>query len=61
MATGQDIDVLPDDLAARALDFVERQLPDSARGDRFAPARPVRHDASAIERLVGFLGRPPQE
>jgi hypothetical protein len=49
---------LPDDLAEQSLAFVRTRLTDQARRGRFAPAQPVAEHASAIERLVAFLGRP---
>jgi uncharacterized protein (TIGR03086 family) len=56
-ATGQDAD-LPEDAAEAALGFVSKQLTDEARPGRFAPAQPTPADASAVERLAAFLGRP---
>ncbi len=56
-ATGQPVDLLPDDVAEQSLAFVRGQLLDSARPGRFDPAQPVTDDAPAIERLVAFLGR----
>lgn len=52
-------DRLPEDLAEAALAFSRRQLPDEgSRPGRFAAAQPVPAGASAVERLVAFLGRP---
>jgi uncharacterized protein (TIGR03086 family) len=56
-ATGQLAD-LPDDLAEQSLAFVRTQLTEQDRPGRFAPAEGVPDDASALERLVAFLGRP---
>jgi uncharacterized protein (TIGR03086 family) len=55
-ATDQPAD-LPDDLAEQSLTFVQAQLAEPDRAGRFAPATNPRPDASAIERLVAFLGR----
>ena len=55
-ATGQEA-ALPDEAAEAALVFVSGQLLDAARPGRFAPAQPVAADASALARLVAFLGR----
>jgi uncharacterized protein (TIGR03086 family) len=55
--TGQEAD-LPEDAAEAALAFVSNQLADQARSGRFAAAQPARVDASAVVRLVAFLGRP---
>ncbi|WP_328393228.1 TIGR03086 family metal-binding protein [Nocardia sp. NBC_00416] len=49
---------LPEDLAETALVFSRRQLPDGSRPGRFAEAQPVPENATAVERLVAFLGRP---
>ena len=49
---------LPDDLAEQALTFVRAQLPDQSRAGRFADPQPVGGDASAIDRLAAFTGRP---
>ncbi|MEU4310957.1 TIGR03086 family metal-binding protein [Nocardia sp. NPDC024068] len=52
-------DRLPEDLAEAALAFSRTQLPDgSSRPGRFAAAQPVPAGATAVERLVAFLGRP---
>jgi len=56
-ATGQPAD-LPDDLAEQSLAFARTQLTEQARPGRFGPAQIVGEQASAIERLVAFLGRP---
>jgi uncharacterized protein (TIGR03086 family) len=56
-ATGQDPE-LPVDAAEAALRFARDQVVDDARPGRFEPPQPVAEDAPAIERLVGFLGRP---
>ena len=49
---------LPDDLAARALTFVQAQLPSQPRAGRFADPQPIAEDAPALERLAAFTGRP---
>lgn len=49
---------LPDDLAEQALTFVRAQLPDQSRAGRFAAPQPAQDDASAIDRLAAFTGRP---
>jgi uncharacterized protein (TIGR03086 family) len=56
-ATGQPAR-LPDDIAEQALIFAREQLRDQARSGRFGPVQAVSDDASAIERLAAFLGRP---
>jgi uncharacterized protein (TIGR03086 family) len=56
-ATGQPED-LPEDLAEQALQFVRTQVTEQSRVGRFGPAREVSDDASAVRRLVAFLGRP---
>lgn len=56
-ATGQPAG-LPDDLAEQSLAFVRTQLTEQARPGRFGPAQIATEQASAIERLVAFLGRP---
>ncbi len=56
-AIGQP-DGLPDDLAEQSLVFARTQLTEQARPGRFGPAQDVAEHASAIERLVAFLGRP---
>ena len=55
-ATGRHLAV-PDLLAEQALTFATRQLDEQARPGRFAPPRPVAPDATALQRLVAFLGR----
>jgi uncharacterized protein (TIGR03086 family) len=57
IATGQPAR-LPVDAAVDALTFVRGQLSDDARPGRFGPRRNVPDTASAIEKLVAFLGRP---
>ena len=58
-ATGQPLDVLPEDLAETELDLCRAQLAHTPRtGNPFGPAQPVVGDAPAIERLVAYLGRP---
>ena len=56
-ATGQPTQ-LPDDLAEQSLAFARAQLTEQSRPGRFGPAQIVSDQASAVERLVGFLGRP---
>ena len=56
-ATEQPAD-LPEDLAEQSLAFARTQLTEQARPGRFGPAQIVDEQASAIERLVAFLGRP---
>jgi len=56
VATGQPAQ-LPADAAEDSLSFVHEQLRDDARPGRFGPPLTVPDDASAIERLVAFLGR----
>lgn len=55
-ATGQIAD-LPEDAAETALTFARGQVSDESRPGRFAPAQPAPPDASAVDRLVAFLGR----
>lgn len=58
-ATGQPAR-LPDDLAEQELVFAQSvAAPDVPRtGHPFGPAQPVAADASAINRLAAYLGRP---
>jgi uncharacterized protein (TIGR03086 family) len=56
-ATGQP-DALPEDAADLALAFARQQVSGEARPGRFAPAQTAPAGASAIQRLVAFLGRP---
>ena len=56
-AAGQP-DGLPADLAERSLVFARTQLTEQARPGRFGPAQDPAGQASAIERLAAFLGRP---
>jgi uncharacterized protein (TIGR03086 family) len=56
-ATGQPAS-LPDDLAEQSLAFARTQLTEQARPGRFGPAQIVAEQATAIERLAAFLGRP---
>jgi uncharacterized protein (TIGR03086 family) len=56
-ATEQPPD-LPDDPAEQSLAFARTQVTEQARPGRFGPAPIVTEQASAIERLVAFLGRP---
>jgi uncharacterized protein (TIGR03086 family) len=58
VATGQDVRVLPDDLAQAGLAFTESMLAAQGRDHLpFAPAVPVAAGAPAIDRLAGLLGR----
>lgn len=56
-ATGQSVD-LTDDLVESSVAFARMQLAEQSRDGRFGPPRYVDENASAIERLVAFLGRP---
>jgi uncharacterized protein (TIGR03086 family) len=56
-ATGIPVRV-PEDLAERALSFVQVQLSLQSRTGRFADPQPVEETAPAIDRLAAFLGRP---
>jgi uncharacterized protein (TIGR03086 family) len=47
-----------DAAAELALSYAQEQVKDAARPGRFAPAQLVPADASALDRLVAFLGRP---
>jgi uncharacterized protein (TIGR03086 family) len=49
---------LPDDLVEQALSLVRTQLPSQPRAGRFADLQPIQDDASAIDRLAAFTGRP---
>ncbi|WP_434599777.1 TIGR03086 family metal-binding protein [Streptomyces sp. A5-4] len=49
---------LPEDLAERALAFVQVQFATQARTGRFAEPQPVEKTAPAADRLAAFLGRP---
>lgn len=55
-ATGQPVD-LPDDLVESSVAFARTQLAEQSRDLRFGPPQNVDENASAIERLVAFLGR----
>jgi uncharacterized protein (TIGR03086 family) len=59
-ATGQD-PALDPALAAAVLEFCRTAITDEIRAGRgaFGPMVPVPDDASATDRLVGFLGRQP--
>jgi len=56
-ATAQPVR-LPEDLAEQSLSFARGQVSDQARHGRFGPAQIVADDASAIDQLAAFLGRP---
>lgn len=56
-ATGQRAE-LPDDVAEQSLAFACTQVSEHSRPGRFGPAQGIDERASAIERLVAFLGRP---
>lgn len=56
VATAQRVE-LPEDLAERALAFVQLQFSTMPRTGRFGPPQSVPRHAPAIDRLVGFLGR----
>ena len=58
VATGQELRV-PDSAVDRALEAGRTMLTPESRGDSFAPEVPVADDATALERLVAFLGRDP--
>jgi len=48
----------PEDVAEQSLSFARGQVSDEARHGRFGPAQIVADDASAMDRLAAFLGRP---
>ena len=48
----------PDDLAEQALTFARARLPSQPRAGRFADPQPIRDNASAIDQLAAFTGRP---
>jgi len=56
-STGQRAE-LPDDVAEQSFAFAHIQVNQQARPGRFDPAQAIDERASAIERLVAFLGRP---
>jgi uncharacterized protein (TIGR03086 family) len=57
-ATGRSTAVLPDDLAARELEFTRGALDRLPPGrSPFAPPQPAPDDAPAIDRLAALLGR----
>jgi hypothetical protein len=56
-ATGARTD-LPDDLVEQALAFVRAELPSQPRAGRFDDPRPISNDASVIDQLAAFTGRP---
>lgn len=61
-ATGQDVAALDPELAEAAYAMVDGNLPDALRtGENapFGPEVPCDEGASAIERLVAYLGRTP--
>jgi uncharacterized protein (TIGR03086 family) len=49
---------LPDDLVQQALVFVRSRLPGQSRAGRFADPQPIGAEASAIDQLAAFTGRP---
>jgi uncharacterized protein (TIGR03086 family) len=55
-ATGQPVE-LPDDLVESSVAFARMQLAEQSRNGRFGLPRNIDENASAIERLVAFLGR----
>jgi uncharacterized protein (TIGR03086 family) len=57
-ATGQDA-ALDADLAEEVLEFARQTINDATRAPRIGPEVPVAPDASATDRLVGYLGRTP--
>ena len=57
-ATGQDPTLEPD-LAERLLGFAQQAITDQTRAPRIGPELAVEADASATDRLVGYLGRQP--
>jgi uncharacterized protein (TIGR03086 family) len=57
-ATGQE-PAVGDTLAETVLAFARQTLTADTRAPRIAPVIPVGADASATDRLVGFLGRQP--
>lgn len=59
VATDQD-PALPDDLVVEALDLMLAQEEEVRASDVFGPAIDVGGAASAIDRLVAFLGRDPR-
>lgn len=56
-ATGSPLEI-PDALADQSLAFARTQVTEQARRGRFGPAQIAPRQASALERLVAFLGRP---
>jgi uncharacterized protein (TIGR03086 family) len=48
----------PDDLVEPALTFALAQLPRQPRAGRFGDPQPIRDNATAIDRLAAFTGRP---
>jgi len=56
-ATGSLLEI-PDALADQSLAFARTQLTAQARRGRFGPTQIAPREASALERLVAFLGRP---
>lgn len=55
-ATGQSTDLAPE-LYQQALEGVRQGLPDEARGDFYARARPAPPNSTAADRMAAFLGR----
>jgi hypothetical protein len=52
------VSVLPSELAERAFGFVSAELPDQSRTGRFGDPQPISDEASALDRLAAFTGRP---
>lgn len=57
-ATGQSIDASPE-VASYLLDRAQELITPDKRGRSFAAQVPVRPEATALQRLIAFTGRPP--
>ena len=57
-ATGQGIDASPE-VASYLLDRARELITQDKRGRSFAAEVPVRPEATALQRLIAFTGRPP--
>lgn len=57
-ATGQSVDIFPDDLCERTLAMSHEVYADRTRG-RFGDEQAVPEDAPAVDKLAAFLGRTP--